>query len=156
PLEIPGDTRLASGLLDPKTNKLYDPKNPNAQVDPGRLAFGQERLGVSPLQMAMVAAGIANHGTLMSPQLVKKVVAPGGDTVAKMRPRIYSHPLSRKNADAIRDMMVAVVEGGTGTNAQIPGVAVAGKTGTAETGTPVVYDAWFVFFAPADNPVLAG
>jgi peptidoglycan glycosyltransferase len=104
----------------------------------------------------MVAAGIANHGTVMTPQLVKKVVAPDGDTVAKMRPRMYSQPLSRKNADVIRDMMVAVVQGGTGTQAHIPGVTVAGKTGTAETGTPGVYDAWFVFFAPAENPVLAG
>jgi peptidoglycan glycosyltransferase len=156
PLEIPGDTRLASGLLDPRTHKLFDPKHPNTEVDPGRLAFGQERLGVSPLQMAMVVGAIANHGTLMTPQLIKKVVAPDGDIVAKMRPRVYSRPLSRKNADAIRDMMVAVVQSGTGTRAQIPGVTVAGKTGTAETGEAGVYDAWFVFFAPAENPVLAG
>ena len=64
--------------------------------------------------------------------------------------------MSPKTAAAIRDMMVKAVESGTGTQAQIPGVTVAGKTGTAETGTPGVYDAWFVFFAPAENPVLAG
>jgi peptidoglycan glycosyltransferase len=156
PLETPSDTRLASGLLDPKTHKLYDPKDPATEVDPGRLAFGQERLGVTPLQMAMVAAGVANRGTVMTPKLVKKVVAPGGDTLSKMHPSVYSHAMSAKTADAIRDMMVAVVRGGTGTQAQIPGVTVAGKTGTAETGTPGVYDAWFVFFAPAENPVLAG
>jgi peptidoglycan glycosyltransferase len=64
--------------------------------------------------------------------------------------------VSRKTADAIRDMMVKAVESGTGTQAQIPGVTVAGKTGTAETGQPGVYHAWFVFFAPAEDPVLAG
>ena len=93
--------------------------------------------GVSPLQMAMVAAGIANHGKVMTPQLVKKVVAPDGDTVSQACARACTRRrVSPKNADAIRDMMVAVVQGGTGTQAQIPGVTVAGKTGTAETGTP--------------------
>src|SRR5262249_33128189 len=77
------------------------------------------------------------------------------ETVSKLHPSVYSHAMSAKTADAIRDMMVAVVQSGTGTHAQIPGVTVAGKTGTAETGTPGVYDAWFVFFAPAENPVLA-
>jgi penicillin-binding protein A len=87
---------------------------------------------------------------------VTRVVAPDGHVVAKLRPRKYSQAVSAKTADAIRDMMVAAVQSGTGTRAQIPGVTVAGKTGTAETGTPGVYHAWFVFFAPAENPVLAG
>ena len=59
-------------------------------------------------------------------------------------------------ADEINQMMQAVVTGGTATTAQIPGVAVAGKTGTAETNVPHVYDAWFIFFAPADDPKVAG
>jgi penicillin-binding protein A len=154
PLETPSDARSGSGLY--VKHKLYNPKDPNAQVDPGRLAFGQERMLVTPLQMVMVAAGIANHGTVMTPRLVKQVVSPAGDVIAKTHPRIYSHAVSPKTADAIRDMMVKAVQSGTGTQAQIPGVTVAGKTGTAETGSPGVYHAWFVFFAPAENPVLAG
>jgi peptidoglycan glycosyltransferase len=60
------------------------------------------------------------------------------------------------SAAALNQMMQAVVTGGTGTSAQIPGIKVAGKTGTAETGVDRVYDAWFIFFAPADNPQVAG
>ena len=156
PLETPSEARSGSGLYDPKTRELFDPNDPATAVDPGRLAFGQERLLVTPLQMAMVAAGIANHGTVMTPRLVKKVLAPDGGVVARLHPRKLSQAASPKTAAAIRDMMVAAVESGTGTAAQIPGVVVAGKTGTAETGKPGVYHAWFVFFAPAENPVLAG
>jgi peptidoglycan glycosyltransferase len=156
PLETPSESRSGSGLYDPKTRKLFDPKNPATAVDAGRLAFGQERLLVTPLQMAMVAAGIANHGTVMTPRVVKEVLAPNGDVIARTHPRKYSQAASPKTAAAVRDMMVAAVQGGTGTAAQIPGVVVAGKTGTAETGQRNVYHAWFVFFAPADHPVLAG
>jgi peptidoglycan glycosyltransferase len=156
PLETPSDARSASGLYDPRTRELFDPKDPATAVDAGRLAFGQERLLVTPLQMAMVAAGIANHGTVMTPRVVKKVVAPDGGIVTRLHPRKYSQAAKPKTAAEIRDMMVAAVESGTGTAAQIPGVAVAGKTGTAETGEKGVYHAWFVFFAPADDPVLAG
>jgi penicillin-binding protein A len=156
PLETPSDSRSGSGLYDPKTRELFDPKDPATEVDPGRLAFGQERLLVTPLQMAMVAAGIANHGTVMTPRLVKKVLAPDGGVVTRLHPRKYSQAAKPKTAAEIRDMMVAAVQSGTGTAAQIPGVVVAGKTGTAETGERGVYHAWFVFFAPAENPVLAG
>ena len=106
--------------------------------------------------MAMVAAGIANRGVVMRPRLVKRVVAPDGDVVAKLRAAQYSQALGAKNADAIRDMMVAAVEERHRHAGPDPGVTVAGKTGTAETGTPGVYHAWFIFFAPAENPVLAG
>jgi peptidoglycan glycosyltransferase len=106
--------------------------------------------------MAMVAAGIANGGVVMRPQLVKEVRSRGGTTVLKTRPHVFSHATSAKTAGEIRDMMVAAVAAGTGTKAQIPGVAVAGKTGTAETGINHVYDSWFIFFAPADHPTVAG
>ncbi len=92
----------------------------------------------------------------MTPHLVKKIVSPGGSVVLRPRPRILSKATTPKTAAAIRDMMVQVVEGGTGRQAAIPGVIVAGKTGTAETGVNHVYDAWFIFFAPADHPVVAG
>ena len=156
PLETPSDARSASGLYDQTTRKLFDPKSPDTAVDPGRLAFGQERMLVTPLQMAMVAAAIANGGAMMAPNLVQKVVSPGGTVVAAPKPHVLSQATTPKTAAAIRDMMVQVVAAGTGSNAAIPGVVVAGKTGTAETGIDHVYDAWFIFFAPADHPVVAG
>jgi penicillin-binding protein A len=156
PLETPPDARSPSGLYNQATRKPFDPKHADTAVDPGRLAFGQERMLVTPLQMAMVAAAIANNGKMMTPHLVKKIVSPGGSVVLHPRPRILSKATTPKTAAAIRDMMVQVVEGGTGRQAAIPGVVVAGKTGTAETGVNHVYDAWFIFFAPADHPVVAG
>jgi penicillin-binding protein A len=153
PLETPSDARSASGLY--KGSNLFRPKH-DYQVDPGRLAFGQERMLVTPLQMAMVASAIANKGTLMRPTLIKEVRAPNGHVLAKLHPRELSQATKPQTAAAIRDMMVKVVESGTGTNAQISGVTVAGKTGTAETGKDNVYTAWFIFFAPAEKPTLAG
>ena len=110
----------------------------------------------TPLQMALVAAAVANGGVEMKPTLIKEVLAPGGSVVTRLHPHELRQATKPETAAELRDMMVKVVEGGTGTNAQIPGVIVAGKTGTAETGVDNVYDAWFIFFAPADNPVVAG
>lgn len=157
PLETPGESRAISGIYH--DGHLFDPQTGGAlsQVDPGRLAFGQDKLLTTPLQMAMVAAAIGNHGTEMRPTLIKRIVSPGGEVIVELRPRVYSQATKRSTADAIREMMVQVVQGGTGTAAQIPGVSVAGKTGTAETCTcNHIYDAWFIFFAPADHPTIAG
>jgi peptidoglycan glycosyltransferase len=153
PLETPSDARSASGLYN-GTN-LFEPKN-DSQVDPGRLAFGQERMLVTPLQMALVAAAIAHGGTIERPTLIKEIRAPNGHALVKLHPHKLSQATKPETAAAIRDMMVKVVQSGTGTNAQIPGVTVAGKTGTAETGKDNVYTAWFIFFAPAENPTVAG
>jgi peptidoglycan glycosyltransferase len=155
PLETPKDARAASGLYNPKTHRLFDPKH-DYDVDAGRLAFGQERMLVTPLQMAMVASAIANNGVLMKPQLVKRIASANGKVVVRMHPQVMSKATRPLTAAEIRAMMVKVVQGGTGTNAQIPNVVVGGKTGTAETGVPNVYDAWFIFFAPAVHPVVAG
>jgi peptidoglycan glycosyltransferase len=112
---------------------------------------------VTPLQMALVAATIADGGTTPRPTLIKQVQTPGGGVVTRLHPHVWRHALKPETAAAIRDMMVQVVQRGTGTAAQIPGVTVAGKTGTAELATGSnVYDAWFIFFAPAENPVVAG
>ena len=92
----------------------------------------------------------------MKPTLVKQVTSPGGSTVTSLHPQELRQATKPETADQLKDMMVKAVESGTGTNAQIPGVIVGGKTGTAETGTPNVYDAWFIFLAPADNPTIAG
>jgi penicillin-binding protein A len=155
PLETPGNERAPSGLFRSGTRTLFDPKDPATQVDPGRLAFGQERLLVTPLQMAMVAAGIANGGAVMRPYVVKRVVSPSGKTVVKTKPKVLHRAIKPETSQELTKMMEAVVTGGTGTRAAIPGVRVAGKTGTAETNVPRVYTAWFVSFAPADDPKVA-
>jgi peptidoglycan glycosyltransferase len=153
PIELPSDEVSQSGLLNFKTHRFFDD---GSQVDPGRLAFGQERMLVTPLQMALVAAGVANGGTIMVPHLVKEVRTPGGSLVTKVQPKVWRHATSPQTAAILNQFMQAVVTGGTGESAQIPGIKVAGKTGTAETGKPNVYTAWFIFFAPADNPQVAG
>jgi len=153
PIELPSDSVSSSGEFNTKTHSFFT----NAGLmDPGRLAFGQDKLLVTPLQMALVASAVANKGTIMVPHLVKKVTAPDGSTVVKIKPQVWRKAMKPSTAAALNTMMQAVVTGGTGTAAQIPGVLVAGKTGTAETGLDRVYDAWFIFFAPADNPTVAG
>jgi peptidoglycan glycosyltransferase len=152
PLETPSEERLRSGLY--QGNKLFEPTEPN-QVDPGRLAFGQERLLVTPLQMAMVSAAIANGGILMEPHVVDRIVNPDGHVVTRTSPEEYREVVKAGTAADLTAMMRLVVESGTGTAAQIPGVPVAGKTGTAETGRQGQNDTWFIAFAPADRPRVA-
>jgi penicillin-binding protein A len=153
PLETPSNERQASGLYH--SGRLFDPTKPQFQVDPGRLAFGQEHLAVTPLQMAMVAATIANNGVLMRPYAVNRVVAPGGGTVTRTKAQPLGTAVAPGYAKQINEMMQQAVQSGTGTAAQIPGVAVAGKTGTAETGVQGVNTTWFISFAPADDPKVA-
>ena len=153
PLETPLDEREASGLVE--HGKLFDPSNPATQVDPGRLAFGQEHLLATPLQMAMVAATVANGGVLMRPHVVARIESPGGRTVTRSHAEKLDRAIKPRTAQELTAMMEAVVTGGTGTAAQIPGVRVAGKTGTAETGVAGRYTAWFIAFAPADHPRVA-
>jgi peptidoglycan glycosyltransferase len=152
PIELPSDEISASGLY--KNGRLYDPSDPNA-VDPGRLAFGQERLQVTPLQMALVAAGIANDGVVMQPSLVDRIIDPNGKVIQRTDQHTWKEAMKPQTAAELTAMMVAVVQGGTGVAAQIPGVQVAGKTGTAETGRPGENDTWFIAFAPVESPKVA-
>jgi peptidoglycan glycosyltransferase len=152
-LELPADAQSPSGLY--RKHKLYSPKQPAYQVDPGRLAFGQERMLASPIQMAMVAATIANHGVLMQPHLLQQVVSPNGKVVHKVRPEKVRRVISRRTADQLTQMMKSVVTGGTATNLRSSGLDLAGKTGTAETGVNGKYDTWFIAFAPANKPKVA-
>jgi peptidoglycan glycosyltransferase len=152
PLETPADERTPSGLWN--RGRLFDPKDPN-QVDPGRLAFGQERLLVTPLQMAMVVGTIANGGVLMEPHVVDRIVSPDGDVIQRTRPDELRRVVKESTAAELTPMMVRVVESGTGTAAQIAGIQVAGKTGTAETGRMGENDTGFIAFAPAGNPEIA-
>jgi peptidoglycan glycosyltransferase len=153
PIELPANEVAASGLYDFRKHRLFD--DPGL-VDPGRLAFGQERMLTTPLQMALVAAGVANGGKVMVPHLVDRVTNASGGTVVKIHPTVWKNAMKPQTAAELNVMMQAVVTGGTGTAAQIPGIKVAGKTGTAETNEKSVYVAWFIFFAPADNPTVAG
>lgn len=151
-LELPADEVRPSGLY--RAGRLFRPKH-GYEVDPGRLAFGQERLSVTPLQMAMVTAAIANRGVLMRPYLVDRIVKPGGGVLSRTKPKEIGRPISPRTAAELTQMMEAVVRAGTGAAAQIPGVRVAGKTGTAETGRRDRNTTWFVAFAPADRPAVA-
>jgi peptidoglycan glycosyltransferase len=138
------------------------PASPDDPVDLARVAIGQERLLATPLQMAEVAAAVANGGKLMKPQIWSRVVDPDGRVTQKLDPSEYSQPISSETAEELTTAMEGVVSEGTGTNAAISGVAVAGKTGTAETpgnaacgGGEEENQAWFIGFAPADDPKIA-
>jgi penicillin-binding protein A len=152
PLETPSNERAASGLY--KGTKLFDPQE-DTDVDPGRFAFGQERLLVTPLQMAMVAATIANNGVVMRPYVVDRIVAPDGSTVVRTKKDALGRAVKPGTAQEVATMMRTVVEGGTGTAAQIPGYTIGGKTGTAETGIAGLNTTWFISFAGKTRPEIA-
>jgi penicillin-binding protein A len=148
PLETPSDEREPSGLY--RNRQLYYPKE-DPDVDAGRMAFGQERMLVTPLQMAMVAGAFGVGGRLMEPQSVNRIVGPGRRVVLRQRPRLIRQAVSRDTAEAVARMMRLAVEGGTGTAAQISGWSVGGKTGTGETGVPGSNTTWFIAFAGRDE-----
>jgi peptidoglycan glycosyltransferase len=125
-------------------------------VDVGRMAIGQGGLEATPLQMAQVAAAVANDGKLMRPHIVDRVIDRDGRTVDTISPTVQSTVMKPSTAAAVRDMMISVVENGTGTQAKINGIQVAGKTGTAETQIgKKINNVWFIAFAPATNPRVA-
>jgi peptidoglycan glycosyltransferase len=152
PLDYPDVQKVASG--ERSEGRLLPVVSP--QVDVGRMAIGQDRLLVTPLQMAMVAATVANGGKLMEPHLTDKIVDPDGRTVDTIEPKQYSQPISSKTASELTQMMGDVVEEGTGTAVQLPGIDVAGKTGTAEIDVEQdIAQPWFIAFAPQDDPQIA-
>jgi peptidoglycan glycosyltransferase len=147
-LDLPSSEITPSGVF--KGQRLLGPGD---SVDIGRVAIGQERLQVTPLQMAMVAAAVGNGGKSMKPRLVDRVVAPDGSVRERLGPQERATVMSGKAAGQLATMMGNVVQSGTGTAAQIPGVQVAGKTGTAQV--PGATQAWFIAFAPLRNPKVA-
>ena len=109
---------------------------------------------MTPLQMALVGATIADKGLVPKPYLVQKVVAADGSTVTKTQPQTLGRAIKPQTAAELNQMMQLVVQGGTAAGIFPSSLKVAGKTGTAELGLGDVYDAWFVAFAPADDPAL--
>jgi peptidoglycan glycosyltransferase len=128
---------------------------PGDSVDIGRVAIGQERLKVTPLQMAMVASAVANGGRLMKPRLVDRVTTPDGAPRSRNRPAERATVMSRTAASQLAGMMSRVVGEGTGTAAALQGIDVAGKTGTAEVVNGTANQAWFIAFAPVSDPRVA-
>ncbi len=119
-------------------------------------AIGQYDVKTTPLQMAMVAAGIANQGRVMTPYIIDSVRSANLDVISSTPdPTELSQAVSEQTASTLTKMMVSVVDNGSGARAQIDGVKVAGKTGTAqhEKGKPP--HAWFISFAPAEDPKVA-
>lgn len=120
-----------------------------------RTGIGQDDVQVTPLQMALVAAGIANGGEIMKPYLVREIQAPDLSLLDRTEPERYRRAVTPQIAAELTRMMQLVVARGSGTAAQIDGIAVAGKTGTAQHAPGRPPHAWFIGFAPADNPAVA-
>lgn len=151
PIELPSDELTPSGVFG-KGGRLLGPSD---DIDIGRVAIGQERLEVTPLQMALVAGAVANGGKLMKAQLVDKIVSPDGRVRETVQPAEVDRVMKPDTAATVTAMMEQVVKSGTGVAAQIPGVTVAGKTGTAEVANATANQAWFIMFGPVPNPTVA-
>ena len=115
-------------------------------------AFGQFDVRVTPLQMALITAAIANGGKQMNPQLIENVQSSNLALLNQTRPSEFGSPISKETADGLKRMMIAAVSNGVSGNAGVSGTVVAGKTGTAQNGTDDPYTLWFAGFAPAENP----
>ncbi|MCX6385277.1 MAG: penicillin-binding transpeptidase domain-containing protein [Solirubrobacterales bacterium] len=153
PLDYPANQRIASGergangeLLSPTSNL----------IDVGRMAIGQDKLTVTPLQMAMVASAVANGGVLVAPRITDRIIDSDGRVRNDIKSTEVIRVMKASTAQQITKMMSNVVREGTGTAAALSGIAVAGKTGTAEKNPALdLNQVWFIGFAPADNPTIA-
>ena len=117
-------------------------------------AIGQQDVQAAPLQMALVAAGVANGGVVMTPHVLSEIRSPEAEVLGRFQTRPWKQAMSPEAASTLTEMMVRVVDAGSGTRARIPGMKVAGKTGTAQTGLGQSH-VWFVAFAPAEAPRVA-
>jgi peptidoglycan glycosyltransferase len=145
PLDYPDRQMVPSGEYG-RGGRVLSPTS--GQIDVGRMAIGQDKLLVTPLQMATVAQTIGNGGVRMEPRLVEKIVDPDGRTIDEPLPEEAERVMSRQSADQLGDMMRNVVREGTGTAAALEGVEVAGKTGTAELNNSGLNQPWFMAFTP--------
>ena len=144
PLEIP---LLTSAIPSAETFE-------NSLAALAQTSLGERDVQATAFQMALVASAIANDGLLMEPHLIARIFNADSTLEFEVEPSLYAQPLGAGTAVVLQQMMERVVTQGTGTRAQIPGVRVAGKTGTAESaaGPP---DTWFIGFAPVENPSIA-
>jgi peptidoglycan glycosyltransferase len=142
PIDLPSSQLAASG--ERLNGKIISPRS--KVVDVGRMAIGQDKLLVTPLQMATVAQTIANGGVRMEPYLVRKGFDADGRTTIDREPKEAQRVMSRASADGVTAMMKQVVKEGTGTAAALSGVDLAGKTGTAELNNNGLNDLWFIGF----------
>jgi penicillin-binding protein A len=138
--------------LTVEASSMGDPEN-DAQL--GVSSIGQQDVRMTPLQAAMIAAAVANDGTLMAPYLVDQLRAPDLSVIDETDAEELGEPITAEVADQLTEMMESVVTNGSGRAARIPGVQVAGKTGTAEVSENVPDHNWFIGFAPADDPQIA-
>ena len=125
------------------------------KTDLASVGIGQGKLLATPLNMALAAAAIANDGVMMKPYLVKSAVSANGVSMYQAVPEALATVVPKDTADEIAEYMLACVESGTGTNARIRGIEVAGKTGTAQNEREGMDHAWFIGFAPKDDPQIA-
>jgi peptidoglycan glycosyltransferase len=153
-LDYPDSQMIASGIINGDGDYVDD------GFDAGRVAIGQGGLEgeirAGPLQMAEVAATVANGGRLMKPRLTDRIVRKDGRIKEKIQPDLQAVVMKPETADQLTNMMSRVVEEGTGTAAALAGIRVAGKTGTAEVGANREFtQPWFICFAPVENPRMA-
>ena len=150
-LDFPDDRMAPSGVYD--SGKLL---NADDAIDIGRVAIGQERLLATPIQMAEVAATIANDGTLMKPTFLLEAKDPDGRTTEELDPDEQAEVVSEETANQVTEMMTHVTEEGTAAGLTVGGAAFAGKTGTAEIDVEAGLNRpWFIGFAPVDDPQVA-
>jgi peptidoglycan glycosyltransferase len=154
PMDYPDAQMRPSGVLDRATQTLLSPAS--RSVDIGRVGIGQERLAVTPLQMAEVAATVANGGVRMAPHLTNRIVDEDGRTVQKIAPEAVERVMDAASARELTTMMSNVVREGTGVAAALEGIDVAGKTGTAELNIAQgINQPWFIGFAPLEHARVA-
>jgi peptidoglycan glycosyltransferase len=153
PIDLPSEQLVPSGPFGPR-GRLLRPAS--RLVDLGRMGIGQDRLRVTPLQMAMVASAVANEGELMRPVLTRRVTDRDGRSVEDVEPESLGEVMDEEAAAELTAMMGNVVREGTGTAAALQGVSVAGKTGTAEIDPATdLNQPWFIAFAPLERPRVA-
>ena len=153
PLELPPDEIAASGRY--VNGQLASPGDSMDPVQVAWMAIGQENVQVTPLQMAMIAQAIGNGGKEMKPYAVDSVMDYNGTVIKQASPEMWKQPIRADTAATMTQMMIKVVNEGTGLGAKTAKVQIAGKTGTAEVGGNKGPNAWFVGFAPANNPQVA-